>query len=54
MLNAVVNRVDWYLIYQTPKLSTHNLTYNIDKELTFLHSDKKGIDMMIWSKDRDE
>ncbi len=52
MLNAVANRVDWYLIYQTPKLSTHNLTYNIDKELTFLHSDKKGIDMMIWSKER--
>ena len=54
MLHAVANRVDWYLIYQTPKLSTHNLTYNIDKELTFLHSDRKGIDMMIWSRDRDE
>jgi len=54
MLNTVANRVDWYLIYQTPKLSTHNLTYNIDKELTFLHSDKKGIDMMIWSRDRDD
>ena len=53
MLRALSGQVDWYLFYQTPKLSSHNLTYNIDKDLTFLHSEKKGIDMMIWSKEKD-
>ena len=53
MLRALSGQIDWYLFYQTPKLSSHNLTYNIDKDLTFLHSEKKGIDMMIWSKKRD-
>jgi len=53
MLQALSERIDWYLFYQTPKLSSHNLTYNIDKDLTFLHSEKKGIDMMIWSRERD-
>ncbi len=53
-LRALSEQIDYYLFYQTPKLSSHNLTYNIDKDLTFLHSDKKGIDMMIWSKERDE
>ena len=53
MLRALSGRIDWYLFYQTPKLSSHNLTYNIDKDLTFLHGEKKGVDMMIWSKERD-
>jgi diaminohydroxyphosphoribosylaminopyrimidine deaminase/5-amino-6-(5-phosphoribosylamino)uracil reductase len=53
MLRALSGQIDWYLFYQTPKLSSHNLTYNIDKDLTFLHSEKKGIDIMIWSKKRD-
>jgi len=53
ILQALSEQIDWYLFYQTPKLSSHNLTYNIDKDLTFLHSEKKGIDMMIWSKKRD-
>ena len=53
MLKALAEEIDWYLFYQTPKLSSHNLTYNIDKDLTFLHTDKKGIDMMIWSSTGD-
>lgn len=53
MLQALSEEIDWYLFYQTPKLSSHNLTYNIDKDLTFLHSSRKGIDMMIWSRERD-
>jgi len=53
LLRALSREIDWYLFYQTPKLSTGNLTYNIDKELSFLHSERKGIDMMIWSKERD-
>ena len=53
MLRALSERADWYLFYQVPKLSSHNLTYNIDKDLTFLHSGKMGVDMMIWSRNRD-
>jgi len=50
MLNAVKGKIDWILIYQTPKLSTNNLTYNIDMNLSFLHQAQKDVDLMIWSK----
>ncbi len=50
MLNALQKKIDWILIYQTPKLSTNNLTYNTNMNLTFLHQDKKDVDLMIWSK----
>ncbi|MEA3454908.1 MAG: bifunctional diaminohydroxyphosphoribosylaminopyrimidine deaminase/5-amino-6-(5-phosphoribosylamino)uracil reductase RibD [Campylobacterota bacterium] len=53
MLRALSEHIDWYLFYQTPKLSSHNLTYNIDKDLTFLHSEKRETDMIIWSKEKD-
>jgi len=50
MLNALQSKIDWLLIYQTPKLSTNNLTYNIDMNLQFLHQEKKDVDLMIWSR----
>ncbi len=50
MLNILKDRVDWLLIYQTPKLSTNSLTYNTTMNLQFLHTGKKDVDMMIWSK----
>ncbi|GIT98533.1 bifunctional diaminohydroxyphosphoribosylaminopyrimidine deaminase/5-amino-6-(5-phosphoribosylamino)uracil reductase RibD [Sulfurovum sp. TSL1] len=50
MLNALKEKIDWMLIYQTPKLSTNNLTYNTTMNLQFLHQDKKDVDLMIWSK----
>ncbi len=50
MLNALQNEIDWLLIYQTPKLSTNDLSYNIAMDLAFLHQERKGVDMMIWSK----
>jgi diaminohydroxyphosphoribosylaminopyrimidine deaminase/5-amino-6-(5-phosphoribosylamino)uracil reductase len=50
MLNALKEKIDWMLIYQTPKLSTDNLTYNTTMNLHFLHQNKKDIDLMIWSK----
>ncbi len=50
MLNALKDKIDWILIYQTPKLSTNSLTYNTTMNLDFLHIDKKDVDMMIWSK----
>ncbi|MCB4778650.1 MAG: bifunctional diaminohydroxyphosphoribosylaminopyrimidine deaminase/5-amino-6-(5-phosphoribosylamino)uracil reductase RibD [Sulfurovum sp.] len=50
MLNVLKDRIDWLLIYQTPKLSTNDLSYNIEMNLTFLHQQKSGVDMMIWSR----
>ncbi len=50
MLEALKEKIDWMLIYQTPKLSTNNLTYNTTMNLHFLHQNKKDIDLMIWSK----
>ena len=50
MLNALGEKIDWMLIYQTPKLSTNNLTYNTTMNLEFLHTGKKDVDLMIWSR----
>ena len=50
MLKALKEKIDWMLIYQTPKLSTNNLTYNTTMNLHFLHQEKKEIDLMIWSR----
>ena len=50
MLNALKEKIDWMLIYQTPKLSTNNLTYNTTMNLQFLHQEKKDVDLMIWSR----
>jgi len=50
MLRALKDRVDWLLIYQTPKLSTNDLSYNIEMNLAFLHQTNRGADIMIWSR----
>ena len=50
MLNALKEKIDWMLIYQTPKLSTNSLTYNTTMNLQFLHQVNMDVDMMIWSK----
>ncbi len=50
MLNALKDRVDWLLQYQTPKLSTHNSCYNINMRLEFLYQESKGCDLMLWSR----
>ena len=50
MLNALKEKIDWMLIYQTPKLSTNNLTYNTTMNLEFLHQAKKDVDLILWSR----
>ncbi len=50
MLNALKKQIDWLLLYQTPKLSTNELSYNIDMNLAFLHQESIGVDLMIWSR----
>ncbi|MBD3791883.1 MAG: bifunctional diaminohydroxyphosphoribosylaminopyrimidine deaminase/5-amino-6-(5-phosphoribosylamino)uracil reductase RibD [Campylobacterales bacterium] len=50
MLQALQKQIDWLLIYQTPKLSTNALSYNIEMNLEFLHTESVDVDMMIWSR----
>ncbi len=50
MLNAIHDKIDYLLIYQTPKLSKNNLTYNTTMNLQFLHHQKIDVDLMIWSR----
>ena len=50
MINALKERIDWLLQYQTPKLSSHNSSYGVDIDLKFLFQDKRGVDLILWSK----
>ncbi len=50
MINALKDKIDWLLQYQAPKLSSHVSNYSIDLNLEFLFEDKKGIDLLLWSK----
>jgi len=50
MMNALKNKIDWFLQYQTPKLSVHNSSYNLDLDLQFLFVDKRGVDLLLWSR----
>lgn len=50
MLNALKDKIDWFLVYQTPKLTTNNLTYNTTMNLEFLHQQQIDVDLMIWSR----
>ena len=50
MINAVKDKIDWLLQYQTPKISCDNSNYEVDMELKFLFQEKKGIDLILWSK----
>jgi len=38
------------LQYQTPKLSAHNSSYGVDLNIEFIFQDKKGIDLLFWSR----
>ncbi|MFT7879628.1 MAG: bifunctional diaminohydroxyphosphoribosylaminopyrimidine deaminase/5-amino-6-(5-phosphoribosylamino)uracil reductase RibD, partial [Sulfurimonas sp.] len=40
MLHALKEKIDWLLIYQTPKLSANPLSYNIEMNLDFLHTER--------------
>jgi len=49
MMNALKENIDWLLQYQTPKLSAHSLSCDVDLELKFLFTDKIGVDRRLWS-----
>jgi len=50
MLKALKENIDWLLQYQTPKLSSHPLSYEVDLDLEFLFQDNKDSDLMLWSR----
>ncbi len=50
MMNALKNNINWFLQYQTPMLSRHSLSYDIDLKLAFLFQDKIGVDLLLWCK----
>ena len=50
MLEALRGRMDWMLMYQTPKLSANQLSYNTPMNLEFLHQSKKDVDLILWSR----
>ena len=50
MMRAIINQIDWLLLYQAPKISTNNVTYHAKMDLEFLHQSKKEIDITIWSR----
>ena len=49
MINALKEYIDMLLIYQTPKLSSHALSYSVDLNLDFLHQTSLGIDILMWT-----
>jgi diaminohydroxyphosphoribosylaminopyrimidine deaminase/5-amino-6-(5-phosphoribosylamino)uracil reductase len=50
MINVLKDSVDWLLQYQTPKLSVHSLSYEVELKLSCIFQDKIGIDLLLWSK----
>lgn len=50
MLHALHDRIDWTLHYLSPKLSSNQISYNIDTQTQFLHHASCGEDVMLWSR----
>ena len=50
MFNALKNKIGWLLQYQAPKLSSHSSSYSTDLNLEFLFQDKRGVDLLLWSR----
>ena len=50
IIDALKEKIDWLLQYQTPKLSSHNSSYGVDLNLKFLHQQRIGVDLMLWNR----
>jgi len=50
MLSALQDKIDWLLQYQTPKLSSHDSSFHVDKKLEFLFEERVSGDLRIWSR----
>ena len=49
MLKATRSLVDWYMIFVAPKMLAKS-NYILNKKITFLHTQKIGEDLLIWSR----
>ncbi len=50
MLNALKDKIDWLLIYLTPKIKEQSVNYYSNLDLEFLHTIKNGVDEIIWAR----
>lgn len=50
MINALKEQIDWLLQYQTPKLSSHSSSYEVDMNLEFLYQNRRGVDLLLWNR----
>jgi len=50
MLNAIKDKIDWLLIYQTSTVSTNSTDYRLNLKTQSLHQRKIGQDIMLWSR----
>ena len=50
MLNAIKDKIDWLLIYQTSTVSTNDKDYKLNLSTQSLHQRKMGKDVMLWSR----
>ncbi|MBN2825740.1 MAG: bifunctional diaminohydroxyphosphoribosylaminopyrimidine deaminase/5-amino-6-(5-phosphoribosylamino)uracil reductase RibD [Campylobacterales bacterium] len=49
-LNALKDKIDWMLTYQTPKIIDNSIDYRANIDLETLHAQRSGVDRMIWSR----
>jgi diaminohydroxyphosphoribosylaminopyrimidine deaminase/5-amino-6-(5-phosphoribosylamino)uracil reductase len=50
MINAIKDKIDWLLIYQTPSLSLNSLSYSVDLKFKFLKHQKLSVDLINWCR----
>ena len=50
MLKALREKIDFLLIYQAPSLKHDECSYALDMDLKFIHFERYGQDIAIWSK----
>ncbi len=49
MLRVTRSLVDWYMVFVAPKMLART-NYALNKKVTFLHTQKIGEDLLIWSR----
>jgi len=49
-LEALKDKIDWLLTYQTPTIIENSLGYNLNLDLETLHAQRSWVDRMIWSR----
>ncbi len=55
MMNALKDRIDWLLIYQTPKIKSNSQSYYLDWDLEYIDNIKfkDNIDILLWYRNKE-